>query len=454
MNLNNISSLNFNKNIVLKSPKQNACYSINGIKSGDFKVATYPKNYYLNQISFGAKKLSADEMIAKIGEENFPSPEIIKRLKNIGESTDFSLYDIHLDYYKDLLDCKTLNEAKELYPEFKDVIDAKDVDIKPFNKKNIFRRIVETGYKGIDIENLSLDLLKKQYGNMYSTAQKEHYFGLSVTGVRALFDIFNIKVPEKIYIMNAFITPQRREKQSKSLSKYLATPEGKKQRKEAMDLRWANDDGTLREQSRQNQKATQTPEARAKHKATCNTDEFKQRESQKMQRRWQEDEEFIKLQQERPWINDEYIISQRQISKESWANSDESRYEISRQNIKSAQTPEAIAKMRATKNTQEFKDEISETMREFNKNNPLYNKARILAWDRHPEITDKMSEIAQHYPMLGEIIRKQESGNELSEYEDKILRTYHKECERAIPGHMKIIGKEYHNILVEWGLIE
>ena len=62
--------------------------------------------------------------------------------------------------------------------------------------------------------------------------------------------------------------------------------------------------------------------------------------------------------------------------------------------------------MRAAKNTQEFKDKISETMREFNKNNPLYNKARILAWDRHPEITDKISEIAQHYPMLGEIIRK------------------------------------------------
>ena len=103
---------------------------------------------------------------------------------------------------------------------------------------------------------------------------------------------------------------EKREKTAKSLSKYLATPEGKKQRKEAMDARWAKDDGTMREQSRINQKYTQTSEAKAKHKETCNTDEFRERESKKMQKRWREDEEFIKLQEERPWTDEEYLKRQ------------------------------------------------------------------------------------------------------------------------------------------------
>lgn len=46
----------------------------------------YPKNYYLNQVSFGIKSsIYANDLITKIGEENFPSPQIVKKLREIGE---------------------------------------------------------------------------------------------------------------------------------------------------------------------------------------------------------------------------------------------------------------------------------------------------------------------------------------------------------------------------------
>ena len=90
--------------------------------------ASYPKSYYLNQISF-KKQLRANQIIEKIGEENFPNPNILKKLQEIGESKDFSLYNIHLECYKALLDCSTLAQAKEIFPEFEDVIDANDIPL-------------------------------------------------------------------------------------------------------------------------------------------------------------------------------------------------------------------------------------------------------------------------------------------------------------------------------------
>lgn len=65
-----------------------------------------------------------------------------------------------------------------------------------------------------------------------------------------------------------------------------------------------------------------------------------------------------------------------------------------------------------------------------------------------------MSEIAEKYQGLGRIIAKRNSGEVLSEIEQTIWLTYLKECEEVIPGNKKIIGQEYHNILVEWGIIE
>lgn len=73
-----------------------------------------------------------------------------------------------MEYYKDLLNCSTLKEAKQKYPEFKEVIDAKDIDYNSQNKLSAIYKIGNKQISGINIENLSLALLKKYYGQAIS----------------------------------------------------------------------------------------------------------------------------------------------------------------------------------------------------------------------------------------------------------------------------------------------
>ena len=407
MNLNNISSLNFNKNIALKSQKQSTNYSINSARSDDFKTVTYPNNYYLNQISFGAKKLSADELIAKIGEENFPSPEIIKRLKDLGDSTDFSLYDIHLDYYRDLLDCSTLEEVKKLYPEFIDVIDAEDVDLDMLDGRNIFKRIMQNKVKNISTKTIALDLLKNYYGRLHPVRQQPEYYNLSKESTKNILSLLNIKEFDKQY----------------SQIIYYQNPEYLSRRSEQQITKWQEDDGTRREQYRKAASRLQTPESRAKNKAS----------RQKI----------------------EYKIKRSIISKDMWQQDNGSRKKAASELAsKLLHTEEVDSKRTKTLQSEDFRKFMSDLKTEFFANNPEYSEAQKLAWQRHPEITEKMSEIAEKYQGLGRIIAKRNSGEVLSEIEQTIWLTYLKECEEVMPGNKKIIGQEYHNILVEWGIIE
>ena len=67
-----------------------------------------------NYISFGAKARTNQEKLDFIGENNFPNQEILDSFKQvIDNNEDKKLYEIHEEYYADLLECKTLNEAKK-----------------------------------------------------------------------------------------------------------------------------------------------------------------------------------------------------------------------------------------------------------------------------------------------------------------------------------------------------
>ena len=139
---------------------------------------------------------------------------------------------------------------------------------------------------------------------------------------------------------------------------------------------------------------------------------------------------------------------------ETWQKDDGTRREEYRKNISRFQTPESIAKRNESNQTEEYRKRKSELKSKFYANNKKYSEAQRLAWKRHPEITEKMSEIAKRYPGYRQILEKQKNGKTLTENEYHILLAFHKECETKIPGRHKIIGQEYHNILVEWGLKE
>lgn len=118
----------------------------------------YPKNYYLSDfnlpVSFG-RKLSHEETIQKIGRENFPSPAILQRF---ALEPDKPLYEIHKEHYKGLLECSTLEEAEQIYPEFAEVINAEDINKDIFNRSLILKKIQAGEIEGLTIENLALEL--------------------------------------------------------------------------------------------------------------------------------------------------------------------------------------------------------------------------------------------------------------------------------------------------------
>ena len=316
MKLNSISPLNFNKNNTLKSPQKNTDCLTKSIRNGDFNAANYPKFYYINQISFGVRKPSANEITERIGEENFPSPAIVKRLKDIGKSSKFSLYEIHMEHYEDLLDCQTLDEAKEKYPEFKDVIDAKDIDINSLKRAFVLKKIANGEIEGIAIEDLSLEILKKYFGQLISANKKEEYWNISNNAIPSIAKTLNIKLPNKMYML----------------------------------------------------------------KTALSSGEYKARMSKTITEKMQEPE---------------------------------------------------------------YKEKMERVYR-----------ASKLAWNRHPEITDMMSEVAKDFPWLAVILSKKEKGIELNQKEERYLFAYCGKCEEAMPGYKKIISDERRKILAEWDKTE
>ena len=54
-----------------------------------FNQNLYPKNYYINNISFGSFTTTGKRYIEKIGEENFPSPKIVEQLRQFGYTHNF-----------------------------------------------------------------------------------------------------------------------------------------------------------------------------------------------------------------------------------------------------------------------------------------------------------------------------------------------------------------------------
>ena len=68
-----------------------------------------------------------------------------------------TLYELHLELYKGLLECKTLDEARNMFPEFREVLDA-----------SIFKHSRSKHLKNLTVplEDLSLTILQRYYGKL------------------------------------------------------------------------------------------------------------------------------------------------------------------------------------------------------------------------------------------------------------------------------------------------
>ena len=442
-----------------------------------------PKNNNINHcfmpyfITFqmGNKFLSKEELVKKIGKENFPSQKILKDFLN----SDKNLYEIHTQHYEALNKCSSLKEVKEKYPEFSDVINAKDIDISILHPQSALLKLIK---QNTDIENLSLELLKKRYVDLIAFKDKnEEYFNLSKDGIKGLL---NIKIPSVKY--SNVLKGQK--------------PDFSKKRSEIMLNIWEQDDGTMKEKAANLAKNNFTsPSAKEKRKRTLNSEEFKRMQSKKAKQVWQNDDETRREQSRKIAITvlqSEEITKKRNVSIQSeevkekhrknmlerWKNDDGAMLEHSKEIAATIlRSQEVREKVIQTTNTKEYRQSQSKKAKQVWQNDDgtrheqsrkiastilqseevrekvnkkikskEYRDARKEAFKRHPEITQMMKDIALEYPKLHAIIEKIEKGI-AGESEKKYYNSYHKACENAIPGYHQIIADEYHNILVEWG---
>lgn len=194
-----ISSIN---NIKLNYMNKTVNSTLSNINKNIGLKDLYPANY-TNYISFGAKARTNQEKLDFIGKDNFPNQQILDSFKQvIDNDEDKKLYEIHEEYYADLLECKTLNEAKKRYPEFEDVLDAKDVDD---NRPHSLLNKVKNGEKeGLCIDDLSLKLLQAHYAKRVGVYADKKFYDFNSGSMRSLFLKLNIKELPKKYMQVMF----------------------------------------------------------------------------------------------------------------------------------------------------------------------------------------------------------------------------------------------------------
>ncbi len=93
-----------------------------------------------------------------------------------------TLYELHLELYKGLLECKTLDEARNMFPEFREVLDA-----------SIFKHSRSKHLKNLTVplEDMSLRVLQDYYGRLLP--QQEIGINLGFAS-KSAFDWFKDKI--------------------------------------------------------------------------------------------------------------------------------------------------------------------------------------------------------------------------------------------------------------------
>ena len=372
----------------------------------DFIPAAYPSGYYTyGSISFG-RSISHARIIREIGEENFPSPVIAERFAS---EYDKTLYEIHKDHYKKLLDCKSLDEAKEIYPEFQDVIDAKDIDISEYKDIKIFKKIKDGKKKGVTIDNLTLELLKKRFALVNDKNRSSEYFNITPKALKHLFSALNIQDINRRYMYRL----------------YSSNPDFQADQRKNLASKWAEDDGTMRAVSSAIAKQYLcASETQGRSAASRNSTECRAKQSLNMKKRWAEDDGTMR--------------TQASEHAEKVLHSDEMR-----QRARAAQADAAYRKKHSETITRFFESERGQK----------YKEARRLAAERHPEFNEQIALLRKEFPSIGRAMHRiQEGRDTLSDR--KIQSSYWKRFHEMMPEYEKTIGREYHDILVEWGLIE
>lgn len=464
MKIFRVSNISFNKNFVGEqaSSKTVSQNTINITNLKNMPVYYSP--------SFGAKTNA--QKLEYIGEDNFPNLEILGAYKTaIQNDDDILLCDIHKDFYSGLLDCTTLDEAKQLYPEFTEVIDASKLPEKEYN--GTLKRIAKGELDGANLEDLSLEILKRHYGQSLGYAKKESYWGIDPKSNQNLFSKLNIKTLNREYFITiSRETPERRAICSQNTQKLWQDSEYREGRSEDAKKRWQRPEyRKMREESLQQQWADPAKrEAQAEAMRKMHAQEgFEEKRIAGIKKGWADPDrrveltELIRQSSAIRWADPQQREKMSAFMLEKWQDP-EYREKIcsgiSERMIERWKDPAYIEFKTNEKQAQwldpEFREYMSETMKahwqdpEYRQRMAIYSEALKLAWEMHPEISERMSEIATEFPSLGKILTKSQSGEQLNNAEEALLMAYYKKCHQEMPNFTWIVGQTQKEILALW----
>ena len=169
MKVSSVSLINNFKNIGLKSQTKKS--QTNAIQNSNLSMPTSA-----HYISFmGGNSVNLAETARLFKPEEYP-PEIKDAVFDVlieGNSDDKTLYDVHFNKYKGILDCFTLDELKEKYPEFEGTISAYEVLAKEDSFVGKFQAD-ELDLFPFD-EDLTLQLIKLYWGQGFSLNDLSKY---------------------------------------------------------------------------------------------------------------------------------------------------------------------------------------------------------------------------------------------------------------------------------------
>lgn len=247
---------------------QNNKYNSNSLK--------YRYNLSSDTVSFKGKPIA--QQVKELPSDAFLSDSLREYiLANIDEKDIITL---HKEYYAPLLDCKTLDEAKEMYPEFQDVVDMRDLDIKN-SGSSVIKQIARGDFKELTQENASLEFLKRYVGELRTAENyEENYFYLSCPTVFKILTFLNISMDKR------YIDIIRKQKISSMRINFFADDENRKKYSETSRK-------NLQVESfvKKMIDARQNPKTRKKHsetmKKTCQNPEVKKRKSKASFANWQ-----------------------------------------------------------------------------------------------------------------------------------------------------------------------
>ena len=375
----------------------------NQLKDVDLKDL-YPQNYN-NYLSFGRTSLK---------KEDFPSErlyEIYSEKSEFEKST--KLYDVHKEYYANLLRCEDINDVKIRYPEFQNVKVASY--LKDYRHKNFIRNLAERSNGELTLANFSLKLLQDYYSNVVFVTDFAKKYGTKNYKINELMEVLNIPAMSPSYINK--LSSSRKDTPEDALIKSLPTWQQRTIAKSQSEVNAPNKIEreqmlkTIHKTSKYQQKLDN-----ASFVAITMPILFEEYNNPKFR---QEAFSIITDKLADKWQDDRYVEFIRKEPIEKWEK--------------------------------DLTDKLSEGMSDSDKKKmKVYINSAILSWKKQPTLNTRIYKEMKLTPTVKEVVEKAMNGKEITFEDEKVLKYFHSVCAKKIPRYSQIIFEQQKELLTEW----